>query len=345
MKDIKDNIHPFLARIVTGNATVEEQQQFNEWLQSDPKNLKEFSRYRRLWNSVEEEHHFDLKNARKAVHEKIKQTTPVRTIAVWKKVAVSIASIVLLIGLLWTVKKFDNEELNTLSAETVKCGYGMTKRVVLPDSTIVVLNAGSQLTFPHSFVDENIRLVQLVGEGLFDVTKNKKKPFIVDAGNVEVKVLGTVFNVSNYSDDNEVEVFLKEGSVELNATNVERASENSILMVPNQLARFTNDGQLLELKKADPRDFGTWNEGVLNFTNDSMEEVVRKLCRKYNVSIELIKSDNATENGITARFDNKSLEYVLGILKITSSISYEKNGVDEYGKTKLTIKTHNTITN
>src|SRR5690606_32526777 len=127
----------------------------------------------------------------------------------------------------------NNSVFNTLIVP-----YGKRSEISLSDGSKVWLNSGSKLIFPATFEGKN-RIVYLEGEGIFKVTHNKSQPFIVKTGNHNIEVLGTLFNVTNYTDENTVSTVLKSGSVQLNfKSNSFLNSDGSIKITPGTLAVY-----------------------------------------------------------------------------------------------------------
>ncbi len=184
----------------------------------------------------------------------------------------------------------------------------------LPDGTEGMLNSGSTLSYSMPF--ESKRNVALTGEAWFEVTPDVKHPFRVEAGNLELTVLGTDFNVNAYPDENYTEVVLETGSV---LVNCEQYKEGMV-MQPSERLVYRN-GRITRTN-ADPSKYSSWTEGKLVFRSDSMSEVARRLERWYNVNVELMDSD--LENySFRATFEDDPLEEVLKFLSMTSPLRYE----------------------
>lgn len=184
----------------------------------------------------------------------------------------------------------------------------------LPDGTKGMLNSGSTLEYSLPFSGK--RDVTLSGEAWFEVTHDEKHPFSVDAGNLDLTVLGTAFNVSAYPDENYTEVVLENGSIMVNS---DRYAEGMVMM-PSERFVFQNGKASRSL--TDPDKHSSWTEGKLVFRSDSMSEVARRIERWYNVNVELI--DSELENySFRATFEDDPLEEVLKFLSMTSPIRYE----------------------
>ena len=183
----------------------------------------------------------------------------------------------------------------------------------LPDGTIGMLNSGSHLSYSIPFAND--RHIKLEGEAWFKVKHDEKHPFEINAGNSEVKVLGTTFNISAYPTENYIEVVLQEGKVEF----LEDKRDEVITLLPSERLIFRN-GKISK-SVVDPGKYNAWTEGELVFRGDPMAEVVRRIERWYNVKIKLAGQD-IEKYSFRATFQDDKLEDVLRFLAMTSPIEY-----------------------
>ncbi len=162
---------------------------------------------------------------------------------------------------------------------TITTPRGGQYQLVLADGSKVWLNAASSLTYSTAFAG-NERKVTLTGEGYFEVAHDASKPFFVSTGAMDIKVLGTHFNVNAYGDDGQLQTTLLEGSVEVSN------SGNSVVIKPGQQVQVNKGG--VGLKIVDHVDLGqvvAWKEGVFYFNKNNIREVMNQLARWYDVSI------------------------------------------------------------
>ncbi len=198
----------------------------------------------------------------------------------------------------------------------------------LPDGSTGWLNGGSILKYPVKFA--GTRDVELTGEAYFDIIKNKNKPFNVMAGNVNISVLGTKFNVAAYSDDSNVDVVLESGKVRL----YDLGNKKFIEMEPDERVVYKKKEQkIISKSKVNSKKYSSWKEGKLVFRNDPIDEVAKRLARWYNVDIAVSQSANA-DFRLRATFEDEDIEEVLKLLKLTFPIDYtfEKRKKDAQGK-------------
>ena len=185
---------------------------------------------------------------------------------------------------------------NTIQTENKKIGNkkvqihrlsiprGETFKVVLSDGTEVLLNSDSRLSYPTIFKGKE-RVVSLEGEAYFNVTKNAEHPFIVKSGNVQVRVLGTEFNICSYTPDN-VRVTLIEGKVAVSDT----CGLQTVEMKPGQSAQLVSDGTFV-VDEVDTETFLYWKEGFFYFDDVALVDMMKEIGKWYNIDIEFRNSE------------------------------------------------------
>ena len=219
-------------------------------------------------------------------------------------------------------QKKTGTEKNTRLNEVV-IPYGKKSELLLADGTKVWLNAGSRLAFPTTFLGKN-REVFLEGEAYFEVAKNKLQPFIVSVGQLDIKVLGTHFDVSAYPAENSIKTVLLEGSVAISKTTAFGFINNEIILKPNQKAEFEKDINEIFISNEENAEFYiSWTEGWLHFSKESLQSVLRKLERYYNVEIMIVKDSSSSEL-ISGKLDLKdSVEDVVRALEDVTKLKYQ----------------------
>jgi hypothetical protein len=198
-----------------------------------------------------------------------------------------------------------------IAFNTLLVPYGKRKKIVLSDGTKVWLNSGSKLVFPVSFKGDK-REVFLEGEAIFEVAHNSEKPFFVKATNYNIKVLGTVFSVSNYTEDKDIETVLESGSVQINYKNNDLFSAtNSLEIVPGNLATYSKENKSLKVKTVDTEKYFAWRDGIFIFRNDSLASIMKKLSRYYDYRI-IIKDKKLAEHTFSGYLDvNEDINHVM----------------------------------
>ena len=192
--------------------------------------------------------------------------------------------------------------------------------LVLSDGTAVKLNAGSTIKYPVQFVEGNPREVEIWGEAYFDVTKDPDHPFLVNTNSIQVKVLGTKFNVSSYPEDNHISTVLVEGSVQLSAKDTKEI-QGSIVIAPNEKASWNKITSKMSVSEVDTDIYTSWINGRIVFKNTPFKNIRKKLERRYNVSI-INHNTSLDEKFYNASFDIETIEEVMDAFKENYAIDY-----------------------
>lgn len=183
----------------------------------------------------------------------------------------------------------DGNEFNTLIVP-----YGKRSRLTLPDNTVVWLNSGSKLIYPVKFGSEK-REVYLEGEAMFNVNHDENHPFFVLTNNLDIKVLGTTFNISAYSDDTTVNTVLESGSVEIRYKSALFAIQNKEQMVPGMMAVYNTNEKSIVQTIVNTKDFTSWKDGYVILEKSTLGSIIKRLSRYYNVKIEFDNPELQTE--------------------------------------------------
>lgn len=234
-------------------------------------------------------------------------------------------------------------------AQEVKTPRGSQSYFTLADGTEVWLNSNSKITYGEDF-NHSSRTVRLTGEAYFKVAKDEEMPFIIEAGGLKVKVLGTVFNIRSYPDEQNTETTLISGSVAITLTdqpgNTIQLKPGEKLAVRNRISpvyRAPHSPDSLEAQQSpiltlsklhkDPQD-GTlldagWKEGKLIFDGDGFGKVASKLEKWYDVTV-VVENDALYNASFTGVFEKKSLADVLNALQATGKIAYNQDNDTVY---------------
>ena len=195
---------------------------------------------------------------------------------------------------------------------------GEIKTFVLPDNTKITLNAESRLVFPEQFTADE-RAVELHGEALFEVTSDPKRTFTVKNESMNIRVLGTVFDVKAYPDDMLATVSVVSGKVKVDF------AEGKALLETNQQVKINKTTGNFEKTDIDAQKYLLWKDGTLYFQRTPLREVINMLNRHYpQVEIELAEGDYP--NLISGEHDNKRVEAVLTSIVYSTGLTCEKQG-------------------
>ena len=191
----------------------------------------------------------------------------------------------------------------------------------LSDGTTVHLNSGTTLKYPVKFIAGENRQVFLDGEAFFDVAKDKKHPFIVNADNLNVRVLGTHFNVSNYPEDAVTDVVLVEGSVGMYNVKEEFDANKNTVLKPGYKGSFNKQNNVIFTKPVITDIYTSWINGGLTFRNMTFKNIITKLERRYNVTI-VNKNEKLANEKFNASFSDESIEKVMSYFNDIHGINY-----------------------
>lgn len=239
----------------------------------------------------------------------------------WLKASAIAASIALLLGVSNYISYHEGyKNQNGQMVEMIN-PMGMRSSIVLSDGTRVILNAGTTLSYPAAFVSSQ-REVKVNGEAFFEVSHDKKHPFIVSAENVKVKVLGTKFNVKAYKEDDHIEVTLSEGKV-----GVGLGEDYDMMYIsPGQQALFNKMKQSFSKYEVNLDYYTSWKEGKFHFKSVTFQEIAKQLGRRFNVhiSVEPAKLQRTVFSGDFVRGEN--LEQILRIITADKRTDYTMRG-------------------
>ncbi len=325
-----------------GTLKSENQKKVKEWMEASDENREVFEESKAVWEQTERLRQMQKYNAQKAlegVNKKIERSGASQFIKLFQRVA-AILVLPLFIATLYFSTGTIKQNVAADNWYTLKTGAGMRSQFILPDGTEVFLNSNTTLKYPVAF-NGSVREVKIDGEAYFDVVKNKRQPFVVNTGDVNVEVTGTQFKVSNYMNEGMTEVVLVEGAVRLFQGTYFGEKEIFKALVPGEKATYLLEEEKIYFERVDTEKYVAWKDGKLMFRDDSMDEVVRRLNRWYNVDIQLTGRDLG-DYVYTATFEDESLIQVLDLLKISAPIDYkiiprERKANNSFSKIKIEI--------
>lgn len=194
---------------------------------------------------------------------------------------------------------------------------GKTWRLVLPDSTIVMLNASTELTFPSAFGPDT-REVRLKGEAFFQVTRNERKPFIVHTDDMNIRVLGTAFNVSCYTDEQVSSTTLVQGSVCI------EQEGNTQLLRPSEQYVYNRTSQEKTVNKVDTDVYTAWTNGEYIFRDTPLHEILSRIARWYPFQASYANSALKGKRFSFTIGRDASLEQIIRFINSTEEVYIER---------------------
>lgn len=315
-----------LIRFLTRQCSPQENKDINEWIKADKANGDWLFEVERLWSLKDELRFSDEKILQEAFDEFVARQKPV-VVTSQKEAEISklrplysgwikYAAAILIIGLL-SINVYDLFKDVPVTVNIIEVPKGQRVAVTLSDGSKAWLNSDSRLTYPSQFSDDE-RRVTLEGEGYFEVSKNAKKPFIIHSSELNVKVLGTKFNMKVYKGEGS-SVVLKEGKVEVSADSLNQ----KVILHPNEKASYSKKGGLQLLKNADAASSESWRMGEMAFTGEPLINIVKALERKFDTNI-LINDAELKNELFTCRVKpDASLKQILDLLRSTRKLDYK----------------------
>ena len=312
---------------------------FDQWKSFDPElQEKDEKKYRALLDKIH--HEINLKQREKEGSKLI----TLSNIAKWLSRAAAILFIPLL-GVVFYLLINNNIQADkyadlTVDSLEVISPTGSRTVLQLSDGTEIHLNYVSKIKYPRTFTG-NTREITLVGEGYFDVAHNPDKPFIVKTEKLNVKALGTEFNVQAYPEDDVVSTTLVEGKVVIDKILPGEKIEQIGVMVPGQHVTYNLNTDEIVSSKVSTEKYTSWKEGRMIFDNTPITEVARELSRKFNVDIEV--EDNIKDLTYTVTFIDDPLYLILDLMTQTTPVTYkmfprEKLADGTFSKQKIRIE-------
>lgn len=213
----------------------------------------------------------------------------------------------------------------TLTYNELVVPYGKKIKLVLSDGTLVHINSGTSFKYPVKFLKDSDRKVFLNGEAFFEVTKSKTSPFIVNTDEIDIRVLGTKFNLSAYQDDEAASAVLVEGSVEVYKVGELGEDNNKFLLFPGHIATWNKSKNSMEIAIIDVNEYTSWINGQIIFKVRPFPEILKVLERHYNVSIT--NNYNFLDSQrFFAKFDTETIEQVMTYFQSSIPFTFTRVG-------------------
>lgn len=322
-------------KFAEGNCTHNEALKVIQGFKDPSCRIKLHQQLTKLWykkNETKEElrETVDLSSTLDRVHHRIniyreKEESGLRKRNRFNKILLRVAAVIFLPLLITTILCV-HENLNLSKKEVsyteINVTYGSKLRTELPDGTVVWLNSGSTLKYPQSFSKRNRQAI-LSGEAYFDVTPDRLHPFFVKTGKLDLKVLGTQFNVIAYPDENYVSTTLEKGRISIERPSAGKKISRLCFLEPGEHAVFQKKSGAIRRFMTDTDKYTSWKEGKLIFRNDSLALVIKRIERWYNTDIEIADDENLPQTPYTMTIEDETITQVLEYLSIASPISWE----------------------
>lgn len=310
-------VETWIFKYFSGELSEAEAVRLWQWVEADEANKKYFTEKADWWATVHVPYfrlrmkanfqkHFGNIQGEEAAGKK----TLFGNGSLWVK-AVASVMVVISVGLFgyYAGKKQTVPAERSLAWFETSVPLGSQSKVVLPDLSVVWVNAGSSLKYREN-LNQHIREVDLSGEAYFEVATDSLKPFVVKSGKLDIKVTGTQFNVKAYKDEATVDVALVSGKVKVHL-NDRKADEGEVALAPNRMLSYNKETNCVQVKRINGRDVSAWTNGQLRFEQASFPQIAKSLERKFDVKI-LIESESLKKDIFSGSFSaNYSLDRIL----------------------------------
>jgi ferric-dicitrate binding protein FerR (iron transport regulator) len=322
MKDSK--YIDLLNRFLKDKLSPEEERLLQEWFCSDVSSSEIETFYRETWESgktkeMPHKQHQKILNSIKSEitndDVRIKKRFAIHR---WLPYAAS-ALLCILVGISSYLYVKEKTTADVVREYTIVADKGQRSTVLLPDGSKVWLNSHTQISYSNDYGKEQ-RNVSLTGEAYFEVAKEADCPFIVNAGEMKVEVIGTTFNIRAYQEDKEIVATLFSGKIEASI------DTKSVVLRPDQYVSFNRNEQRLTTHTSDNPSYAKmWRDNELAFKSQTFEEIAIILNRMYNVHLEF-KSEKIKQYHFSGVIKNNSLDNIIEIISLTAPIVYKSKG-------------------
>lgn len=309
-----------------GIYTKREAKEALELLQDKENNALVDGHMSKVWNQIQETSDIDEDDFYSGYEKAENLLKRIRKVPFYKKYlrySVAAASIAIIVSLsIFGYNYFGSSDDFAIKYTEVSTSFGERREIILPDGTIVFLNACTHISYPEKFSGD-VRTVKLNGEAYFQVSKNKNQPFIITTDNFNVRVLGTVFNVRAYPKDEIQSVNVESGKVQVDMPDaMSRLLKDEQLVINTVSNKYTKNNLQYD-------DVAPWRTGDLYFNDTPIKDVANQLERIYNYSL-VFQEGQDFNHLISGEHDKASLEDILESIRLATGIQYKIDKSKKY---------------
>lgn len=315
--DMKDH-DILISNYLESNIGPEEKEKLMQWVKASKENETYFVQMAKVWEKSTIELQ-DKEATLKVAKIFLARMEAKRRVRMYRWIASSAAVLLLLWGLhMWDAELLFGARMLTVATDDTK------REVILPDSSIVWLNARSELTYPKRFGRKR-RNVALKGEAFFDVRKDKKRPFAVNTSTMTVRVLGTTFVVTDRKEQSQAEAVLETGKIDITV----KETGEKLEMQPDRRLIYNKKKKSTEVRTVNASDYTNWRKEHLLFENTPLKDVFIQLSKWYNIYISYETcSPQLLNTPVSFTLDNETADDILSILQSITPLTWKRDGTN-----------------
>jgi len=315
----------FIYKYLSGEASAEETERLYNWIRESDASRVEFIRLKNLWIAsgigIPDKAKYlseDLQKIKDRIHSERKRHTGKTYSWFWKAASILIIPLTILCTLYFTGNR---EKEVILAYNEVFVPNREKATVMLSDGSRITLNSDSYLRYPASF-SEGVRNVFLEGEAFFEIDQEHDRPFVVNTEELDVRVTGTVFNISAYPDDQTVSATLVSGKVHVMPKELKMKRGKAVELKPNQRLVYKKLDHTMDREMVNTEIFTSWTRGEYIFQNETLGTILNTIERWYDIQV-LVNAPGIEEHRLSGRFrDDEPLHQVFEVIKLTTPIQY-----------------------
>jgi transmembrane sensor len=318
VKDLENHIESIITRKISSEISADEQQVLDDWLSEHAENEQYFQSLQKIYDQATEHVSEDIpvidvnqewQRFKNSLQPELKKPTYQTN---WIRIAASVVVIAVLGYIIW-FNAFQSDNITVLAEHSGQL-------ITLPDNSVVTLNKEASITYPKEFSDAE-RKVVMQGEAFFEVTRNEKKPFIVDLGLSKVEVLGTSFNINAENNNDRIEVVVNTGKVRFGTS----TGDESVILTKGEKGTLMKNMNMISKVDNDDINFMAWKTRKMVFNDVDLDVVIQTVNKLYESQITF-STDVGKNCKVTVSFDNQSIDAILSVLELTLDLEYKKSG-------------------